>query len=117
MDSGGKANGSSEASNDNVIEYNGQTYTYNDHLSNYLFMGIDTTDEVSTYKSQQDAGQADTIFLVSMDRVTEEIRVLLIPRDTMTEIEVFNPSGESLGTTKDHINLQFAYGDGKEKKL
>ena len=115
MDSGGKANGSSEASNDNVIEYNGQTYTYNDHLSNYLFMGIDATDEVSTYKSQQDAGQADTIFLVSMDRVTEEIQVLLIPRDTMTEIGVFNPSGESLGTTEDHINLQYAYGDGKEK--
>ena len=54
------------------------------NLSNYLFMGIDATDEVSTYKSQQDAGQADTIFLVSMDRVTEEIQVLLIPRDTMT---------------------------------
>ena len=25
-----------------TVEYRGETYKYNDHLSNYLFMGIDT---------------------------------------------------------------------------
>jgi len=33
----------------------------------------------------------------------------------MTKIEVFNPSGKSLGMTTDHINIQYAYGDGKQK--
>lgn len=98
-----------------TVEFEGSLYKYNDHLSNYLFMGIDTRDEVSTYESQFDAGQADSIFLVSMDRVTEKLQALLIPRDTITEIEVFNPSGKSLGHTKDHINIQYAFGDGKEK--
>ena len=115
MDSGVKLNTNPSETENHTVEAEGSVYKYNDHLSNYLFMGIDTRDEVSSYESQQDAGQADAVFLVSMDRVTEEIKVLLIARDTITEIEVFNPSGKSLGTTEDHINIQYAYGDGKEK--
>lgn len=99
----------------NTVEYEGDTYQYNDHLSNYLFMGIDSTEEVSEMESQQDAGQADSIFVVSLDRATEQVQVLSIPRDTIAEIEVFNPSGTSLGMTDNHINLQYAYGDGREE--
>lgn len=98
-----------------TVEYQGETYRYKDHLSNYLFLGIDTRDETASYSSQHDAGQADSIFLVSMDRVSGEQKVLIIPRDTITRIQVFNPSGKSLGTTEDHINLQYAYGDGREE--
>ena len=50
----------------NTVEYKGETYKYNDHLSNYLFMGIDTRDAVDTYQTQEDAGQADAIFLAGM---------------------------------------------------
>ena len=101
--------------NGDIVEYKGETYKYNDHLSNYLFLGIDTRKTVDTYQSQADAGQADAIFLVSMDRATEKIKVLFIPRDSMTRIEVFNPYGQSLGETTDHLNIQYAFGDGKEK--
>lgn len=105
----------STAADQNTVEYEGNTYKYNDHLSNYLFMGIDSTEGVSEMESQQDAGQADSIYVVSLDRATEQVQVLSIPRDTITEIEVFNPSGTSLGMTDNHINLQYAYGDGKEE--
>ena len=101
--------------NSDTVEYKGETYKYNDHLSNYLFLGIDTREAVDTYQSQADAGQADAIFLVSMDRATEKIKVLFIPRDSMTRIETFNPYGQSLGETTDHLNIQYAFGDGKEK--
>lgn len=101
--------------NSDTVEYKGETYKYNDHLSNYLFLGIDTRETVDTYQSQADAGQADAIFLVSMDRATEKIKVLFLPRDSMTRIEVFNPYGQSLGETTDHLNIQYAFGDGKEK--
>ena len=101
--------------NGDIVEYKGETYKYNDHLSNYLFLGIDTRETVDTYQSQVDAGQADAIFLVSMDRATEKIKVLFVPRDSMTRIEVFNPYGQSLGETTDHLNIQYAFGDGKEK--
>ena len=101
--------------NSDTVEYKGEIYKYNNHLSNYLFLGIDTREAVDTYQSQADAGQADAIFLVSMDRATEKIKVLFIPRDSMTRIEVFNPYGQSLGETTDHLNIQYAFGDGKEK--
>ena len=100
---------------ENTIQYDGKVYRYNDHLSNYLFLGVDTRDKVDTYKNINDAGQADAIFLISYDRAEETIQSILIPRDTMTQIETFNPAGESLGMTEDHINIQYAMGDGKDK--
>lgn len=104
-----------QAQNSDTVEYKGETYKYNDHLSNYLFMGIDTRNSVNSYQTQEDAGQADAIFVVSMDRATEMVKVLFVPRDSMTKIEAFNPSGKSLGMTTDHINIQYAFGDGKQK--
>lgn len=98
-----------------IVEYGGKNYEYNDHLSNYLFMGVDTRDSVDSYEVQEDAGQADAIFLVSHDRVTDQITCLAIPRDTITEIEVIGLDGSSRGKTKDHINIQYAFGDGKSE--
>lgn len=103
---------SSEENTSESITYEGKTYVYNDHLSNYLFMGIDTKGDMETAESG-DAGQADAVFLVSVDRVTKEMQVISIPRDTMTEIEMFSVSRKSLGLMENHINLQYAQGDGK----
>lgn len=103
---------SSEENTSESITYEGKTYVYNDHLSNYLFMGIDTKGDMETAESGN-AGQADAVFLVSVDRVTKEMQVISIPRDTMTEIEMFSVSRKSLGLMENHINLQYAQGDGK----
>ena len=105
----------SESSRESVIRYNGKEYIYNDHLSNYLFLGIDTREPVESYETQSDAGQADAIFLISHDRVTGQLQGLMIPRDTMTEIEIIGPDGKSRGMSEDHINIQYAFGDGKAK--
>ena len=112
---GVSTDGEAGAADSGTVEYNGSTYVYNDHLSNYLFMGIDVTQEESQGDINLNAGQADSIFLVSLDRVTEELRVLMIQRDTKAEIESFNPAGKSLGTSTDHINIQYGFGDGKTK--
>lgn len=103
---------SAEENTSESITYKGKTYVYNDHLSNYLFMGIDTKGDMETAESGN-AGQADAVFLVSVDRVTKEMQVISIPRDTMTEIEMFSVSRKSLGLMENHINLQYAQGDGK----
>ncbi len=94
------------------VIWNGTAYDYNDHLSNYLFLGIDSREKAETRKGQADAGQADALYLLSLDRVTKDVTVVTIPRDTMTQIQVFGPNGESLGDTEDHISLSYAYGDG-----
>lgn len=114
-DSSAAAGGTSDAMDSSTVRYGGKTYRYNDHLSNYLFLGIDSRESVDTYETQMDAGQADAIYIISLDRAKNTLWGLSIPRDTMAQIEAFNPSGKSLGMTEDHINLQYAFGDGKTK--
>lgn len=99
------------ASSDTVI-WNGKEYTYNDHLTNYLLLGIDSREKAETSTGQANAGQADAIYLVTRDRAENTVTMITIPRDTMAQIELFGPGGESLGTNTDHISLSYAYGDG-----
>lgn len=107
--------GKNQETSEAGILYQGRRYVYNDHLSNYLFLGIDSRAEVDTYENQNDAGQADAIFLVSLDRKKNTLQVLTIPRDTMTQVVSYNPSGRKIGSGEEHINIQYAYGDGKHK--
>lgn len=98
-----------------TISYNDKKYRYNDHLSNFVFMGIDNRDSHQTKTGNADAGQADAVFVMSWDRVEHTFKLVSIPRDTMTEIEIFGFNGKSLGKSKDHLSLAYAFGDGRNK--
>ena len=104
-----------ESQSQNYIEYGDKKYKYNEHLSNYLFLGIDTREAVETYEGQSDAGQSDAIMLVSYDRVKKTMTYLTIPRDTMANVQIITPDGTDVGKGKQQITLQYAYGDGKHK--
>lgn len=104
-----------EAGESSSVTYQGKEYTYNDHLSNFLFLGIDSREKAETQVGKADAGQADAIFLVSWDRVEHSLTGITIPRDTITEIEIFDQEGNSAGKSQDHINLAYAYGEGDRK--
>lgn len=99
------------------ITYQGKSYVPNDHLSNYLFLGIDSSTSLSesSAASPGRGGQADAIYLISYDRAEKTRQTFAIPRDTMTEIETFSPDGNSLGFAKSHLTLQYSYGDGGRK--
>lgn len=103
-----------ESNRKNTIMYGGKEYQYNEHLSNYLFMGIDARDPVEEYEIRENMGRADAIFLLSYDRVKKTVKCVSIPRDTMTNIRVFTIDGTDTGTTREHINMQYAFGDGKD---
>lgn len=94
------------------LHWQGRSYRYNSHLSNYLFLGIDKEAQEQTNPGRANAGQADAIYLLSYDRVEESCTIISVPRDTLTEISVYGPGGTSLGQTTDHISLSYAYGDG-----
>lgn len=106
---------SSDAGSSGDIQWAGKTYRYNEHLSNYLLMGVDNREKEATTVGQANAGQTDAIYLVSWDRVENTTTMISIPRDTMTEIQIYGPGGTDLGTNKDHISLSYAYGDGSHK--
>lgn len=102
-----------EMNREESITYQGKEYIYNEHLSNYLFIGVDTKEAVTQYETHGKAGQADAIYLISYDRVKNTAKCIAIPRDTMASIHVFSPDGTDLDYAVNHINLQYAFGDGK----
>ena len=100
--------------NDTVV-YDGKRYRYNDDLDNYLFMGIDTKEPIEAYEVRGTSGQADSIYLLTYNRRTKQICGLAIPRDTITDIHEIASDGTDLGNKKDHINIQYAFGDGERE--
>lgn len=97
------------------ILWNGRVYQYNEHLSNFLFLGIDNEKLADTSAGNADGGQSDAIFLLSWDRVDGHMTLISIPRDTITNYDFYSPGGENIGTVRDHLSLAYAYGDGKHE--
>lgn len=98
-----------------TVRWQGKTWTYNKNISNYLLLGIDTREQTDTHVGRTDAGQADALFVLSLNRKSGEVTIISIPRDTMTAVESFDLEGKSLGTSTDHISLSYGYGDGGQK--
>ncbi len=59
-------------------------------------------------------GQADGIFLISIDTGTKEVDIVAIPRDTVVTIEKYNHKLQYMGREEAQICLQYAYADGME---
>lgn len=98
-----------------VLEYRGKKYRRNTAIRAILCIGVDTTGEMEQYQVSGAAGQADGIFLVAQDAAKDTVQILMIPRDTMTEITLFDYFGNELGKDVQHLTLAYAYGDGKEQ--
>lgn len=104
-----------ESDREDTVMYGGKEYRYNEHLSNYVFMGVDTREPITEYETREEAGRADAIFLLSYDRVKKTVKCISIPRDTMTNVRMIAPDRTDLGTSREHINMQYAFGDGKDE--
>ena len=107
--------GTAEDSGEERVVWEGREYVRKDSVVNYLFLGIDSREKASVRVGSAGAGQSDALFLFSWDRESQELTVISIPRDTLTQMEVFGAEGESLGQTEDHISLAYAYGDGSHR--
>ena len=101
---------------DNTVIYNGKVYKYNENVTAILCMGIDDNKKISGGEAiTGNAGQADAIYLLSIDVKSGKTVVVGIPRDTYTDVDVYSKSGSYVGMQKKQICLSFAYGDGKDK--
>ena len=97
------------------IEYQGNIYRRNTYVKAILCMGIDRPGSLKETTVSGSGGQADAIFLIAQDIARDKVKILMIPRDTMTEITLTDLSGNVLGRNIQHITLAYAYGDGREK--
>ena len=104
----------------NTVSWDGKTYKRNTYVKAVLCMGVDRDGPMTETTLSGDGGQADGIFLLAHDTARGSMKILLIPRDTMTEITKTDISwtdenGTELGQSVDHLSLSYAYGDGREK--
>ena len=100
----------------NTIDYHGKTYQYRKDIVNILCIGVDK--EEAMWERDDDGGsvgQADAVFLVSLDFEHSSIRILAIPRDTMVSIVACDENGNEMGAFTGQLALQYAYADGQEK--
>lgn len=112
----GKKNTMAENYGDNfrdTIVYNGVTYHYNPNMTSVAFMGVDR--EVFGLKDDLvgTAGQSDVNMVVAINTETGRSDVILIPRDTLCDIDKHSNSGKYIGTEKAQLCLAYSYGDGK----
>ncbi len=99
-----------------IVSRNGKKYVYNEDMINILCMGIDKDTELTEEASSSgENGQADTIFLLTIDRREMKMTLVGLSRDTMTAVRTYDHQGNYVGETTNHLGLAFAFGDGKEE--
>lgn len=118
----GSKNGSENESEEEVYDPNlyyhdGKAYRYEENIINILCMGIDKrTEEIETVPEVSGkGGQADAIFLISLNPDTRKMKIYGISRDTMTAIKNYDYEGNYIGEEENHLALAYAYGDGSDK--
>lgn len=97
-----------------IISYQGRNYIYNSKLKVYLLMGVDSDEPVSAFSEETGGGQSDAMFLLIVNEERQELSVISINRNTMTDIDIYNENGYGLGSMKAQICLQHAFGDGRK---
>ncbi len=84
-----------------------------DNRINILCMGIDKfVTMTERHPDTNSIGQADVVFLVSIDTKKEEMDIIAIPRDTIVTVEKYNSRMEYIGIEDLQLCLQYAYADG-----
>lgn len=107
---------SKEAGSGKEITWEGKDHVYNTDIRNILFLGVDKKDEVmETQEYAGRGGQADCIILLSLNTKEKTAVMLNISRDSMTDIDIYDMSGDFIGTQKAQLALQYAYGDGEKR--
>ena len=97
------------------VKYQGTIYEYNEEILTFLIMGIDKQDDVKEVAEGTDGGQADGLFLLVLNPKDKSIKVVGINRNTMTDVDIYDSSGEYASTVKAQLAIQHGFGNGMEE--
>lgn len=97
------------------IEYDGKQYHQRHDVTSVLFLGIDYGTTVQTEGNVGTGGRSDTIMLFVLDDSTSTVKTLLIPRDTMVNVDLYKTNGDFAFSGFMQINMQYAFGDSPKR--
>ena len=99
-----------EKVNEDTISYNGKNYMLNKNIVSVLVMGVDR-DSIEENLGSGNNGQADVIFVATIDTSTKKTCIIPISRETMVDVNLFTSEGAYAGTTYEQLCLAYAYGN------
>ncbi len=99
--------------NENTITYNGKKYTLNKNIVSVLVMGIDR-ENVDKNLGNGKNGQADVIFVATIDTKSKKTCIIPISRETMVDIDIYSTDGKFAERKREQLCLAYAYGDTAE---
>ncbi len=99
-----------EIEDETTIVYNGKKYELNKNIVSILVMGIDRSD-INESLGSGNNGQADVIFVATIDTKTKKVNIIPISRETIADVNVYTTNGKYVGTERQQICLAYAYGN------
>lgn len=103
-----------EIEDETTITYNGKKYTLNENIASILVMGIDR-DGVDENFGSGNNGQADVVFLATIDTETKKACIIPISRETMVDVNLYTADGKYAGVNREQLCLAYAYGNTTEQ--
>ncbi len=98
-----------------TVTYKGTTYYFNENMVSFAFIGIDKESLGLKDGVVGTGGQSDTIAVLAYDTATGKSKILVVPRETMVDVNTYDVNGGYLDIKKMQICLAYAYGDGGHK--
>ena len=96
-----------------IVEYKNQKYALNENIVTLLLLGVDQ-ERLGLENGQiGTAGQADLILVAALDLKKGTVSLVMVPRDSMADVNLYAVDGTPIGVKRLQICLSFAYGDGK----
>ena len=99
---------------DGTVTYLGETWKRNTYMHAILCLGVDKKRNLTGIEPGGDTGATDGIFLIAHDTAHDQLKILMIPRDSMLYIDIPGPGGASVRGFS-HLSVAFMDGEGREK--
>ncbi len=97
------------------ILHNGKEYRYREDVINILCIGVDKAQSMEEKREYDIYGLADANLLVSIDTEKDQLQIIAIPRDVMTEVQMTTKSGKVVEKTTTQLCQQYGYGRTPEQ--
>lgn len=97
------------------ILHNGKEYRYREDVINILCIGVDKEQSMGEKRNYDIYGLADANLLVSIDTKKDQLSIIAIPRDVMTEVQMTTKSGQVVEKTTTQLCQQYGYGRTPEQ--
>lgn len=109
-----KVDNTEKTTSTKTITYNGEKYFPRQDITVLMLLGIDEYGPVKASGSYNNKGEADVIMLAVFDETEKSYDIVLLNRDTMTDIPVLGVGGKRAGSIFGQLALAHTYGSGLE---